>query len=295
MKKIIKLTDVTKTFGKLAAVDNVSLSVDKGEIVGFVGPNGAGKTTTISMLLGFIKPSVGTVELFGQNILPQTAHSVHKKIGYAAGDMALFDNLTGEQYLDFFANQYGSSKRRNELIQALLPKITSKLKHLSRGNKQKIALIGALQHEPELIILDEPTSGLDPLMQKTFLNLLEAEKARGATIFMSSHILSEVAEVSDRVIFMRDGKIIINQAINEIKGREGKLVKLYGAKAFDKKQLPKNANNFEKTGINISFEYSGDANTLLGWLAKQKITDFIVEQRTLDDLFEHLYENEKNK
>ncbi len=290
----LKFEHVTKKFGKFSAVNNISFSVAKGEIVGFVGPNGAGKTTAISMLLGFIKPSRGIVSINGQNILPQNAHKLHTRIGYAAGDMALFDNLTGTQYLDYFANQYGGAPAYANLIKQLNPKLNVALKHLSRGNKQKIAIIGALQHQPDIVILDEPTSGLDPLMQKTFLELLLAEKARGATVFMSSHILSEVGEVSDRVLFMRDGNIIVNQPLSEIKGKDGKLVTVAG-EIIKQIDLPKGSSELTVNSNTSSFVFEGDSRTLQKWLSKQQVTDFTVENRTLDDLFEHLYVIEEQK
>lgn len=289
---MIAFEKTVKKFGKFKAVDSISFAVNQGEIIGFVGPNGAGKTTTIGMLLGFTSATDGSVKLFDSEVTPQTAHKNHSRIGYAAGDMALFDNLTGWQYLEYFANQYKNADSRAELIKALNPKLDVPLKHLSRGNKQKIAIIGALQHQPEVIILDEPTSGLDPLMQKTFLQLLEAEKARGATVFMSSHILSEVAEVSDRVLFMRDGQIIIDQTISEIRGKEGKLVSLTGIKHIEASELPKSSSNLQHTKKDANFVFDGDVNNLTKWLAKHKITDFSVQSRTLDDLFEHLYEHE---
>lgn len=292
---VIEFKDATKRFKKFTAVDSVSFTVEQGEIIGFVGPNGAGKTTTISMLLGFIKPSRGTVSLNSAVVLPQSAHKSHVAIGYAAGDMALFDNLTGQQYLSYFANQFGSNAAQSVLIQALTPKLGVPLKQLSRGNKQKIAIIAALQHQPEVIILDEPTSGLDPLMQKTFLELLMAEKARGATIFMSSHILTEVSEVSDRVIFMREGKIIIDQPIAEIRSKQGKQVTISDIKKLSQDALPKGSSDVTHDASSLAFRYSGEPKVLSTWLAKQKFEDFTVETITLDTLFEHLYENEAHQ
>lgn len=289
---VLKLHNASKRFGNFTAVNGVSFSVVTGEIVGFVGPNGAGKTTAINMILGFLRTSGGEVQVLGQTIKPQNAHKTHSKIGYAAGDMALFDNLTGKQYLEYFAGVQRSAPRQKELIQLLAPKLTQKIGNLSRGNKQKIALVSALQHEPELIILDEPTSGLDPLMQKTFLELILGEKKRGATVFMSSHILSEVAEVSDRVIFLRDGKVIIDQPMAKIRGKEGKVVTITAQNPITSAGLPKGSTGLKMHRGKHEFHYSGDAATLATWLAKQKPINFTVETQTLDDLFAHLYEGE---
>lgn len=289
---VIEFTNVTKRFKKFTAVDNISLQVNQGEIIGFVGPNGAGKTTTISMLLGFLGASDGSIRLHNTEVLPARAHNQHRTLGYAAGDMALFDNLTGAQYLAYFANQYGSKEAQAVLVEALTPKLTVPLKQLSRGNKQKIAIIAALQHQPEVIVLDEPTSGLDPLMQKVFLELILAEKARGATVFMSSHILTEVSEVSDRVIFMREGKIIIDQSMAEVRGKQGKEVTISGIKRLSQDALPKGSTDISYDASSLSFRFSGEPKMLASWLAKQKYADFTVETLTLDKLFEHLYESE---
>ena len=209
---VLALTQATKRFRKFAAVNSVSFEVQAGEIVGFVGENGAGKTTTINMLLGFTSPTSGTVQIFGQSISPATAHVSHRKIGYAAGDMELPAQMTGAQYLRFVMAQSGGTKkhatRYEQLIKVFRPQLDKHIGKLSRGNKQKIALVAAFVTEPELVLLDEPTSGLDPVMQDVFLDTVRAESARGTTIFMSSHYLKEVAEVCTRVILMKDGKVV---------------------------------------------------------------------------------------
>lgn len=286
----IQVSNLVKNYINTKAVDSISFNVKPGEIVGFVGPNGAGKTTTISMLLGFIKPTSGTVKLFGEYISPANSHLYHKKIGFASGDMALFDNITGLQYLDFLANQYKSLGYRTELIRLLKPNLDTKLGNLSRGNKQKIALIGALQHKPEIVILDEPTSGLDPLMQKTFLEIIISQKDAGVTVFMSSHILMEVAEIAERVIFLRDGRIIIDKDIESVLQKKGKMVSIHLAKDA-KISIPANCEIINDSHNYLQFRFLGKNNELLNILNNKLIEDFTVQDETLDDIFDSLYED----
>lgn len=285
----IQVNNLSKKFNNVNAVNNISFEVNRGEIVGFVGPNGAGKTTTISMLLGFIKPTAGTVKLFGNIVIPSNAHKHHGKVGFASGDMALFDNLTGLQYLNFLASQYKSSDYREELIKLLKPNLSSKLGNLSRGNKQKIALIGAMQHRPDIVILDEPTSGLDPLMQKIFLEIIVSQKEAGVTIFMSSHILMEVAEIAQRVIFLREGSILIDKDIESVLQKKGKIVSLHLAKDA-KISIPENSEVIVSSPKFMQFRYFGYNNELLKILGDKHITDFNVQDETLDDIFDSLYE-----
>lgn len=295
MKTVIKAEGLTKNFGKFTAVSPLNFKVDEGEVVGFVGPNGAGKTTTVSLLMGFLRASAGHAVIFGTQIRPETAHLTHKKIGYVAGDMELFDNLTAQQYLEFLARRYGSSQRQKELIKRFQPKFNQKIKHLSRGNKQKIALIGAFQHAPSLAILDEPTSGLDPLMQEMFLELIREEQARGATIFMSSHILSEVALVCDRVMFMKRGKIVTDQPVKELEKNAGKIITVTSSQNILKQmaqQLPPKTTKLEQSSSILKLRYDGETNRLIRWLGSFSVADVSIAERDLDDIFHDMYHEE---
>ncbi len=293
MNAVIKAENLTKKFGNFTAVESVDFSVDKGEVVGFVGPNGAGKTTTISLLMGFLRPSGGKVFIEARQIQPETAHRSHRGIGYAAGDMELFNNLTGKQYLDFLKNRFGSTAHQSELIKHMKPKLGEKIKHLSRGNKQKIALIGAFQHNPSVAILDEPTSGLDPLMQEIFLKLIRKEQAQGTTIFMSSHILSEVALVCNRVLFMKQGRIITDKNMKELEKTSGKIIVI----SADKKTID-NMSRFlldkmkllSKNNHQLKIRFNGDMKQLLRWLNTRPITDVSINDQNLDDIFHSLYD-----
>lgn len=294
---VIFVEKLTKRFGSVAAVDDISFSVSPSEIIGFVGPNGAGKTTTIANLLGFLRPTAGTIKLFGDEIHPENAHKYHTRIGYAAGDMAMLDNLTGWQYLEHMAHLTRVNKsHQRELIEQLEPALTKPLKQLSRGNKQKIALVAALQHEPKLLILDEPTTGLDPLMQETFLRILKKQADDGTTVFMSSHILSEVTDVCKRVLFMRQGRIILDERVKDIEQRAGKEIRIQADKASLLALMRTKPTGLGKPitasdGYVVCL-YTGTTGRLLKWLASQKIKDVIIRDRNFDSIFHDMYESE---
>ena len=288
----LTIANVYKRFGDIEAVSDVTLSIKRGEIVGFVGPNGAGKTTTISMLMGFIRPTQGRIHILGQEVTPETAHRLHKNIGYVAGDMVMPPGLSGKQFLDFIAGQNGRDEKRFErLVHQLHPVMNRPLKTLSRGNKQKIALIAALQHKPEILILDEPTSGLDPLMQDVFLKAITHEAGEGTTVLMSSHILSEVSDICDRIVFMRSGKFIVDQPINAITKQLGKHVVVTSTSAAKLKQyIPENVEIISHTTTQLRLAVSlSDLKPFLRWLMTKEFSDLTVEERNLDDVFHELY------
>lgn len=294
----LTLANVYKRFGDIEAVSDVTLGVKRGEIVGFVGPNGAGKTTTISMLMGFIRPTMGRVQILGREITPETAHHVHRSIGYVAGDMVLPSGLTGKQYLDFTARQNGrDDKRYDRLVHQISPVLNRPLKTLSRGNKQKIALIAALQHKPEILILDEPTSGLDPLMQDVFLKAITREAGEGTTVLMSSHILSEVSDICSRIVFMRAGKFIVDQPINAITKQLGKHVVVTAANILAlKRYLPENTEVISHSATELRVAVMPDQlKPFLRWLMTKEFDDLTIEERDLDDVFHELYIDPKRR
>ena len=296
---IIELKNVNKNFKDTKAVIDMSFSVKKGEVVGFVGANGAGKSTTITMLLGMIKPTSGSIVLFDNTIKPATASSSHHMIGYAAGDMSLPQRLSGKQYLDFVSSQYKKdvSKRRKQLEEIFLPELDKKIHELSRGNKQKLALIAAFLTSPNLIILDEPTSGLDPIMQEKFLKLIKSEQNRGVTIFMSSHYLNEIAEVCTRIILMRKGRIIRDSPASKLLENSGKKVRI--VTGYARQTAPKNAEAVaikvgdDKSRI-IEFNWKRDAIELQVWLASVKqLRDIEVTEYDVEMAFHEMYDDEK--
>jgi ABC-2 type transport system ATP-binding protein len=206
---IIQIEKLTKSYGSHRGIIDIDLEVVEGEAFGFLGPNGAGKTTTIRVLLDHIRPTGGRATVFGiETTIDPVA--IHRRIGYLPGELTLYDKLTGGQTIEYFANLRGGVDPlyQQDLIARLDVDPTRTFKEYSKGNKQKIGLIVALQHRPDLLILDEPTSGLDPLVQQTFYEMIREAKGEGRTIFLSSHILSEVEKTADRVAIVRDGLLV---------------------------------------------------------------------------------------
>lgn len=295
---IISLANVHKRFGNIDAVNDISAVIGAGEVVGFIGPNGAGKSTTISLLMGYARPTKGTVRLFSQAVEPATVHKLQSRIGYASGDMHLPEHLTGDQYLRFIVKkQPRDPEVFQKVCRRLSPQLDRPIGKLSRGNKQKIALIAALQHQPELLILDEPTSGLDPLIQQAFLQVIAEQASRGMTVLMSSHVLGEVADICSRVLFIRAGKFILDKSTQEVLGGHGKhaLIKTDSVDRL-KATLPNDVTIIEVSSeeIRVGFE-TANLQSFLRWLSTKRISDVTIENRELDDIFRDLYEPARRK
>jgi ABC-2 type transport system ATP-binding protein len=295
---VIELRNVSKRFGKFAAVSDVTLTVRKGEIVGFVGANGAGKTTTMSMLLGFLNASEGEVRLFGEQIGPSNAHRSHRHIGYGAGDMELPGQLTGAQYLRLLRATSGhvSDERFKSLMTRFTPQLNKKIHTLSRGNRQKIALVAAFLRSPRLIVLDEPTSGLDPVMQEAFLDTVRECRAQGVTVFMSSHYLQEVMEVCDRVVLMSAGKVVQDVTTAQLLAMGGKQVSV--TTGYTATRAPKGAEEVESEHVgdelHLRFVFKGPMDELQRWLAAVKqLQDVEVSEYNLEQAFKSLYQPEQ--
>ncbi|HXX60758.1 MAG TPA: ABC transporter ATP-binding protein [Candidatus Sulfotelmatobacter sp.] len=209
MTAVIETEKLTKSYGSHRGIIEVDLAVQQGEVFGFLGPNGAGKTTTIRVLLDLIRPTSGHARVFGIESSADPV-AIHRRVGYIPGEFALYDRLTGGQTLEYFANLRGGVDRayQKSLIERFDLDPTRRFREYSKGNKQKVGVIIALQHRPELLVLDEPTSGLDPLVQATFFTTLHETTAAGATVFLSSHILSEVEKSAGRVAIIREGRIV---------------------------------------------------------------------------------------
>lgn len=271
----------------------MSLSVEKGKVFGFLGPNGAGKSTTINMMVNLIHPTRGAITIFGLDSVKDSL-AIRRRIGFLAGDFVLDGGLTGWQQLEYFGNLRGNFDKKyiRELAQRLDFKLTRKFKTLSRGNKQKLGLISALMHKPELLVLDEPTSGLDPLIQAEFNQIILDYKRAGKTVFISSHILSEVQELCDEVAFIREGKVVTSKPLAEIVQGLPKQVRVAGAsKSLQQKLKKLPGTKAEKaTDGTMSFTYSGDVNGILQLLGKEKITDLTIHDPDLETIFMQYYE-----
>src|SRR5690348_10997388 len=209
MTAIIETEKLTKSYGPHRGIIDVDLAVEQGEVFGFLGPNGAGKTTTIRLLLDLIRPTRGSARVFGLDAT-RDAVAIHKRVGYLPGEFTLYDRLTGGQTLEYFANLHGGVERdyQRSLVERLDLDPSRRFREYSKGNKQKVGLVAALQHRPELLVLDEPTSGLDPLVQQAFFQILREAVAEGRTVFLSSHVLSEAEKTCDRVALIRDGRLV---------------------------------------------------------------------------------------
>lgn len=297
MTDVIQLHRLTKLYGSSVGVRNVSLSVPKGSVFGFLGPNGAGKTTTISMLVDFIRPTSGSVKLFGLDAREQ-ATEIHRRIGFLAGDMAMDRGLTGWQQLEYLGNLRGNFDKAyvRELAKRLDCNLNRKFKKLSRGNRQKVGLIAALMHRPELLILDEPTSGLDPLIQAEFNKIILEHQAAGGTTFISSHVLSEVQEICDTAAFIRQGKIVDIKPIADLTKQAPKQFRLTGAtpELIDKLGQLKGLVIVKDGGQQLSGTYQGDVNRLLKLLSQYKLTDFTFQEPDLESLFMKYYEGDSH-
>lgn len=291
---VIEIKNLTKTYGKARGIADVSFNVEQGEIFGFIGPNGAGKSTTIRTLLSLIYPTSGSATIFGKDCI-QFAPEIKKEIGYLPSEIFYYDNMKVKDLLKYSASFYKKdcSKRMQELAKMMDLDLNKKIDDLSLGNKKKVGIVQGLLHEPKLIILDEPTSGLDPLMQQKFFELLEEENKKGATILFSSHILSEVQRLCNRVAIIKEGKIVTVEKISTLQENNYKKFKVETDAPLDK-------NYFQIDGVNkldihnnvTSFLFKGNINTVMKKIADIEITNLWIEEPDLEEIFLHYYEKE---
>jgi ABC-2 type transport system ATP-binding protein len=287
----IEISNLCKTFGKVKALNNVDLSVNKGEIFGFIGPNGAGKSTTIRAMLSILKSDSGSIKIFDQDINDDSL-SVHQRLAYVPGDVNLWPNLTGGQIIDLLLNLRNKDKSEylEHLIKEFSLDITKKAKTYSKGNRQKVVLIAALACDVDLYIFDEPTSGLDPLMEKVFQKHVLELKKRGKTIFLSSHILSEVETLCDRIAIIKEGKIIETGTLSEMRHLTRMNIRLETDKIISGLDKLSGLYNVEQDDTKLSLQIDNDKfNELLDLLKDYKIINFISEPPTLEDLFLSYY------
>lgn len=300
IETVIEIENLTKKFGRNKVLDGVDLEVKKGEVFGFLGPNGAGKTTTIRVILNVLHPSEGTVKVFG--ISSRKTKKIHNRIGYLAGDMEYEEDLTGKKYLNFVNHLYGGGykDRLNDLADLFEIDLKDKIRNYSRGNKQKIGLIAAIMHKPELLIFDEPTSGFDPIMQTAFSKMVLDFKKRGGTVLMSSHILSEVQQLCDRVAFIKDGSIVGVQDLGNSKDRLTKRVVVFPEsltfkQVEQKAKTLKELNLLNKSKLKLTYSYDGDIKKLLKFFSTQSIKDIMIEEPDLEEVFLHYYHNNSRR
>jgi len=290
----IEINNLTKTYGNSRGITDISFNIEVGEIFGFIGPNGAGKSTTIRTLLSLIYPTSGSAKIFGKDCI-EFAPEIKKEIGYLPSEVFYYDNMKVIDLLKYSASFYKKdcTKRIKELAEIMDLDLTKKIDDLSLGNKKKVGIVQGLLHEPKLIILDEPTSGLDPLMQQRFFDLLEEENKKGATILFSSHILSEVQRLCNRVAIIKEGKIVTVEKISTLKENNFKRFKLETTDEIDQNFLNiDGVNKIEIKGNSISFLFKGNINKVMKKIAEIEIENLWIEEPDLEEIFMHYYEKE---
>lgn len=290
---VIELHRFAHLYRNGRGVREVDLEVRQGEIFGFLGPNGAGKTTLIRTMMGFLRPTAGSGKILGLDVVKDNLE-IRKRVGYLPGEPSLYDWLTGRGNIKLAMEVRGlkNGGRLRELAERLEADLDRRVKSLSKGNRQKVALLNAMVHDPELLILDEPTSGLDPLAQETVRAILLEEKARGKTIFMSSHDLHEVEAVADRVGIIRDGVLVAVDEIGNLKKQRVKYVSVEFRIPVEGVQFPPGCKVLRADGPRVHLSYTGEVAALLHWLSACKPVDLTVADPPLEEVFRSFYDQE---
>ena len=285
----IQLSNLTKYYGKSRGILNLNLDVKEGEFFGFIGPNGAGKSTTIRTLLGLITPSSGQAKIFDETIRKRNPQ-IRSHIGYLPSEAVFYRGIKVKDLLKLSADLHhkNCSAEREILCRRLQLDVNRKVDELSFGNRKKVAIVSALQHQPKLLILDEPTSGLDPLMQREFFHIIRERNEQGATVFLSSHVLSEIQRNCTRAAIIREGRIIACDRVEALSKTNAKRLSVQGQVSLD--SLEEIRDLKENDGI-FSFLYGGDIHRLLETLSAGTITDLSISDPDLDEIFLHYYEN----
>lgn len=284
----IKINHLTKYYGKARGIEQISLAVTSGEFFGFIGPNGAGKSTTIRTLLGLIYPTSGEAQVLGLDIA-KDKEKILSQVGYLPSEAVFYPGMRVRDVLKLSADLRRKDCRETAgcLCDRLQLDTSRKVEQLSFGNRKKAAIVCALLHDPKLLILDEPTSGLDPLMQREFFEILRERNAAGTTIFLSSHILSEIQHNCTRAAIIREGKIIACDSVAMLAKTNAKRVSIQGEAELGRLD---GVRDLKKTAVGSSFLYSGDLKTLLAVMAEGSIRDLSISEPDLEEIFMHYYE-----
>lgn len=289
---VLKTSGLTKKFGDFAALDGVDIEVGEGEVYGFIGPNGAGKSTAIRVLLGILKASSGKAEIFGMDAWKESVN-IHKRVAYVPGDVNLWPNLTGGEVIDLFMklNGNGDKGRRDELIRRFDLDPTKKCRTYSKGNRQKVALVAAFSSNADLYILDEPTSGLDPLMERIFQECVMEAKAQGKSILLSSHILSEVEKLCDKVAIIRQGKIIETGSLQDLRHLTGTVMLVETQRPMPLLHEVKGVRGIKEQGDALSFQVDAEElDRVIRYVSEFGIVRMESAPPTLEELFMRHYE-----
>jgi ABC-2 type transport system ATP-binding protein len=287
---VIRTEGLTKHFGDVVAVDDVSLQVEAGEVFGFLGPNGAGKSTTLRLLLGLIRPTSGAAWLSGVPV--GDVRRAHRSVSYVPGDVSLWPHLTGAETLELLGNVAGGVDRdfRDELVERFSLDVSKRARAYSKGNRQKVALVAAFMTRPDLLLLDEPTAGLDPLMEVVFRETVHEARERGQTVFLSSHVLSEVEALCDRVGILRDGRLVDEGTLAELRHLsahtvevtfEGHPPSIDGLPGVSAAPAGENA---------VRYEVTGSVGPLIAALAEHPVVSLTSREPSLEEIFLHHYD-----
>lgn len=287
MKKIVEIKNLSKNYGKIKAVKKLSLDLYEGEIFGFIGPNGAGKSSTIRCIMNLINKTEGKV-LIGGREFEKNDIEIKKMIGYLPSEINLYDDLKVKEILDYHESFYENvHENRKKLVKKLNLDESKYIEDLSLGNLKKLGIILALMHDPKIIILDEATSSLDPIVQNTFFEILKEEKEKGKVIFYSTHILSEVSKICDRVGIIKEGKLLKVEDVKELQNKNLLNIKLQSKELFKiKEELNIKEEIIDDT---LSFKIDEDINKLLKKLNNYKLDKILIEEPSLEDIFYHYY------
>jgi ABC-2 type transport system ATP-binding protein len=288
MTAIIQIEKLTKSYGAHRGIIEVDLTLEQGEVFGFLGPNGAGKTTTIRTLLDLIRPTSGRALVFGIESSADPV-AIHRRVGYIPGEFTLYDRLTGKQTLEYFANLRGGvdAAYQQRLIERFELDPSRRFREYSKGNKQKVGVVIALQHKPELLVLDEPTSGLDPLVQQTFFTTLREAVADGASVFLSSHILSEVEKSADRVAIIREGRIVKTDTVEGLRDLAHHQVELRFAgpvPTSEFEHLPGVSDVVADDHV-LRLRVAGPITPVVQAAARYELLDFVAREPSLEETF----------
>lgn len=284
---VIETKGLTKYYGKSRGIIDLNLSVTEGEFFGFIGPNGAGKSTTIRTLLGLIKKSSGSAEIFARNV-ETNKKEILAEVGYLPSEAVFYSEMRVKDVIKLSADlrKKDCKKEAEVLCERLGLDAEKKVEELSFGNRKKVAIVCALQHKPRLCVFDEPTGGLDPLMQREFFTILKERNAEGATIFLSSHILSEIQRNCTRAAIVREGKLIACDSVEALSKTSAKRIHIEGNADIT---VLKNVRDIQKTDNGTSFLYSGDINEFLQYISKYRIDDLSISEPDLEEIFMHYY------
>lgn len=293
---VVALNNLTRSYGSRRGIEDVDLAVHQGALFGFLGPNGAGKSTAIRVMLGFLQPTSGAAKILGRDCW-QESHIVKRDIGYLPGDLRLYHWLTGVRAISIWSSMRGIdlSSRARALASRLDLDLTVRVRAMSRGMRQKLGLILALAHDPAVIVLDEPTSGLDPLMQAELHRILRERAAHGATVFFSSHTLSEVEVLCDRVAIIRQGRIVADERLETLRSAAGRQVTIHWSDGQAARiEEPPGWRRIDRGARRWHGLYQGDTRDLITFLQDKPIADIVIESPDLEALFKQYYESDES-